>query len=143
MPLFLALQLAVTAYLTGLIWVVQCVHYPLFDRVAPEEFRHFHRSHSLRITPVVAPMMIAELVLAAIWLVLPPPEVTPLETAVAFALVVLAWASTAFLQIPLHRRLETGFDEAAHRRLVATNWIRTAAWSLRFLWLVSLTLRSP
>jgi hypothetical protein len=33
----------------------------------------------------------------------------------------------------MHRRLEQGFDLAAHRQLVRGNWIRTIAWSLRGL----------
>jgi hypothetical protein len=41
------------------------------------------------------------------------------------------WLSTALLQVPRHRALEAGFDPAAHRALVATNWIRTVAWTAR------------
>jgi hypothetical protein len=28
-------------------------------------------------------------------------------------------------------RLSTGFDPVVHRRLVRTNWVRTAAWTAR------------
>ena len=35
------------------------------------------------------------------------------------------------LQVPCHSRLAQGFDEPTWRRLVATNWIRTVAWSAR------------
>jgi hypothetical protein len=41
--------------------------------------------------------------------------------------------STFAVQVPLHARLAAGFDPQAHRRLVLTNWWRTAAWSLRSL----------
>ena len=47
------------------------------------------------------------------------------------ALLAVIWLSTALVQVPLHRRLQGGFDAAAHRRLVRTNWLRTAAWTLR------------
>ncbi|HEX2205610.1 MAG TPA: hypothetical protein VHG91_20025 [Longimicrobium sp.] len=43
----------------------------------------------------------------------------------------MVWLSTALLQVPMHGRLERGFDAAAHRRLVATNWVRTVAWTAR------------
>ena len=46
-------------------------------------------------------------------------------------LLALIWISTGFVQIPLHNTLTTGFDAHAHRRLVTTNWWRTAAWSAR------------
>jgi hypothetical protein len=41
------------------------------------------------------------------------------------------WVSTALVQIPLHNQLALGFDLSVHRKLVATNWWRTIAWSLR------------
>jgi hypothetical protein len=46
-------------------------------------------------------------------------------------LLALIWISTGFVQIPLHNTLTSGFDAHAHRRLVTTNWSRTAAWSAR------------
>ena len=42
----------------------------------------------------------------------------------------------ALLQVPRHNALARGFDGPAHAALVATNWVRTAAWSLRALLLV-------
>jgi hypothetical protein len=43
----------------------------------------------------------------------------------------LNWLSTWRVQIPLHDKLSAGFDAQAHQRLVATNWWRTAAWTMR------------
>ena len=43
----------------------------------------------------------------------------------------IIWLSTFALQAPAHRRLLAGFDEGVHRRLVRTNWIRTAGWLAR------------
>lgn len=43
----------------------------------------------------------------------------------------LRWLSTALSQVPMHRRLEGGFDMVAHRRLVVGNWVRTVGWSMR------------
>lgn len=85
--------------------------------------------------------MVIELV-TAVWLVLDRPAAFPPWAVVAGALLVgVLWASTAFVQVPLHTALSAGpFDAEAHARLVATNWIRTAAWSVRaglVLWLAS------
>ncbi len=55
-------------------------------------------------------------------------------------MVVSIWASTALLQVPRHTALGSGFDRAAHGGLVLTNWLRTAAWSLRgalVLWMAA------
>jgi ABC-type microcin C transport system permease subunit YejB len=49
----------------------------------------------------------------------------------AAALLAIIWASTAFLQVPIHNALTNGFDAQAHARLVDTNWIRTLAWTAR------------
>ena len=43
----------------------------------------------------------------------------------------LIWVSTFAVQVPLHGKLAKGFDRAVWCRLVATNWLRTVAWTLR------------
>jgi len=50
---------------------------------------------------------------------------------VGLGLLVVVWASTFTIQVPLHARLSTGFDENVWRRLVNTNWVRTIAWTGR------------
>ena len=67
MPVFLLLNFALALYLTGLIWLVQRVHYPSFGLIGAAEWPAFHRAHTARITPLVAVPMLAELVLGA-WL---------------------------------------------------------------------------
>jgi hypothetical protein len=47
--------------------------------------------------------------------------------------VAVVWLSTLILQVPIHKCLQNGKDDVLIRRLVATNWIRTAAWSLKAL----------
>jgi hypothetical protein len=64
---------------------------------------------------------------------------------IGIGLILAIWLSTFFLQVPLHERLAQGFDAETHRSLVNTNWIRTAAWTLRavlVLWLLWLALKS-
>ena len=128
MEWLLPVHYAVTWALVGLIWTIQMVHYPLFAQVGPEHFVAYHRRHTREITLVVGPLMLAELVTAALlvlegnrdpWLLASLP------------LLALIWISTGFVQIPLHNTLTAGFDAHAHRRLVTTNWWRTAAWSAR------------
>jgi len=42
----------------------------------------------------------------------------------------IVWLSASVLQVPIHNRLIAG-KKREIRHLVATNWIRTAAWSLK------------
>ena len=46
-------------------------------------------------------------------------------------LVGLIWATTFFISVPFHNRLETGFDYVAIDGLTRTNWLRTLAWTAR------------
>ena len=62
---------------------------------------------------------------------LPPAGVPRAATRVGLVLVGVVLASTALIQAPLHGRLAGGFSPELHRLLVASNWLRTATWSLR------------
>ena len=119
-----------TLLMTGVIWIIQVVHYPLYRRVGAEGFADYEREHCARISFVVLPLMLLELLCAAALVVSPPPVSGPLPWA-GLALLAVVWGSTFLLQVPCHRALERGFDARAASRLVATNWIRTVAWSLR------------
>ena len=126
-----AVQLVSTMAMTGLIWLVQLVHYPLFDRVASEKFTQFETDHSNWITIIVMPLMLAELG-SSVWLAVgrsgqPDRWIWYL----GLALVAGLWLCTAVLSIPEHNRLMGGFDADAYRRLVVTNWPRTVLWSVR------------
>ena len=138
-PVFLAHLLATLAML-GAIWIVQVVHYPLFAGVGEAGWAAYEASHQTRITFVVGPLMVLELA-TAVWLVLDRPAALPAwSVLLGVALVGLIWASTAFVQVPLHTALGGAFDADAHGRLVATNWVRTAAWTARaglVLWMTA------
>ena len=138
-PVFLV-HLGATLALVGLIWTVQIVHYPLFAGVGADGWASYEAAHQSRITIVVAPLMLAELA-TAVWLVVArPAALPPGAVLVGVALVGVVWASTAFVQVPLHAALGGAFDGDAHARLVATNWVRTAAWTARgalVLWMTA------
>lgn len=118
---------AATLFMTGLIWFVQVVHYPLFARVGESGFAAYEQAHARLTTFVVGPVMVIEAVAAAVLLLFAPGRLIYLS---AFLLLVI-WLSTALLQVPQHNLLALGFDADAHQFLVQTNWIRTVAWTLR------------
>jgi len=129
--LILSLHCASTLALFGLIWFVQVVHYPLFSLVGREHFVEYERLHQMRTTWVVAPLMSIEALTASLILV---SNLTSAERTLAWfgwVLLLLIWLSTAFLQVPLHRRLAAGYDSQTATRLVRSNWVRTIAWTVR------------
>ena len=131
MALIFTLHLASTLFMTGVIWFVQIVHYPLFGGVGEADFAAYEGRHTWLTGLVVAPPMLIELATGAA-LVWRRPEGVPLqEVVIGLALLGVIWFSTYLLQIPRHTILSEGFDVAAHRELVLTNWLRTVAWSLR------------
>lgn len=133
-------QVATTLFMTGLIWFVQVVHYPLLAAVGRRGFADYEAAHVRLTTWVVAPAMLLELVTALLLAVHPPARTSAAACWVALGLLALIWFSTALLQVPRHNALTAGFDAGAHRLLVQSNWVRTVAWTARSL-LVLLILR--
>lgn len=127
----LAVHLAVTSAMVGLIWFVQVVHYPLFGAVGDEVFVAYARAHQRLVSFVVGPLMAAEGV-TAVWLAVAPPSgldrTLPL---LGLGLLAVIHASTVLLQVPQHAVLAERFDAGRVRRLVRTNWVRTAGWTAR------------
>ncbi|MCX6613692.1 MAG: hypothetical protein NTW74_22960, partial [Acidobacteria bacterium] len=66
----LKINLACSLYMTGLIWFVQIVHYPLFERIGTENFALYEERHQKLTTSVVAPAMLLELVASIVLVVL-------------------------------------------------------------------------
>jgi len=129
----LLLHAAATFFMTGLVWFVQVVHYPLFARVGAEEYARYQAEHVRRTGRVVAPAMLAELGSGVALLWFRPAAVSVAWVWFGLALLAVVWLSTALVQVPRHDRLAAGWDDRAGRELVATNWIRTVAWSARSL----------
>jgi hypothetical protein len=111
-----------------LIWLVQLIIYPGFHRITREAFTAYHKWYVIRISSVVLPLMSAELLLTVWWI--RSDDYSPVSVS-AGVLVFIVWLSTFVLQVPIHNQLKTGKEDMLIRRLVATNWIRTAAWSLK------------
>ena len=117
---------AAALLLTGLVWTVQVLVYPGFREVGPTPaWPAAHAGHVRRITPLVAvPWAVQGLSVAGLLLLRPSALVV-----LAAALGAVTVAVTALVSVPLHRRLEDGWDPAVADRLVRTNWWRTAAWT--------------
>jgi hypothetical protein len=132
------LQLATTLMMTGIIWSVQLVQYPLLARVGATEFIAYHRDHMRRIGWVVMPLMLAELSTAFLMAILRPSA----TTFVGVGLLAGIWASTFMIQVPLHGRLRGGADPGTLRWLVQTNWVRTVLWTARAVVAIRLVMHS-
>lgn len=131
MTAILLANAAATLFMTGLIWFVQIVHYPLFASVGNEGFAAYSRSHQSLTTFVVGPPMLIEALTALLLVSSRPASIPAWMPWTGVVLLVVIWLSTAALQVPAHARLADGFDAATAAALVSTNWIRTIGWTLR------------
>lgn len=133
-------HVAATIMMTTIIWFVQVVHYPLFRLVGRASFARYERAHTTRIAPLVVPLMAIEAITGLWLLIARPPWMSASQLWSGVALLIVIWLSTALLQAPAHRDLIEGYDERIVRRLLASNWVRTVAWTLRaglvMTWLV-------
>ncbi len=126
-PFVLIAHAAATWAMTGLIWFVQVVHYPLFASVGPAGFAAYHAAHSRLTTLVVGPLMLVEAA-CAVWIALERPSAAGW---LGVGLLAVVWGTTFSLSVPRHNLLAAGFDAATIDSLVATNWFRTIAWTAR------------
>ncbi len=130
-------QLSLTAqyfccfFMTGVIWLVQLVHYPAFKFVDENKFKEFDIFHSSRITCIVAPVMGIELLTAFILCFSAEPAFIG-----NFTLVLILWGLTGFVSVPIHNSLTAGYDLKKINQLVLTNWFRTAVWTFRSVFLM-------
>jgi hypothetical protein len=137
---------AATYSMTGLIWLVQLVHYPTYRFIEEKEFAKFQKFHVRTITFIVGPVMMLELF--SISLLLGIGLLTSEETLmikiteiwIQFILTFVIWISTVIFSIPLHHLLEQKKDLTIIRRLVLTNWPRTIFWSIKsVLWSIAIS----
>ena len=123
-------HLAATGAMVGFIWTIQLLSYPMMAAVPEDGFVAYEEAHQRRVTAVLAVLAPAELV-TAVAVAVVASDVPAWLTLGAGAILVGIWVATGAYYAPLHGRLASGFDPDVHRRLVATNWWRTGAWTVR------------
>ena len=121
-------NVVLAAFMTGVIWLVQLVVYPMFLDAGPSAFPAWETEHASRIAPVVGPAIAGQL-LAGVALVITASDHARWPARLNLGLLVLAVGVTGLVSVPLHAELADGFSAATIDDLVQSNWIRTAAWT--------------
>lgn len=126
----LLINFSTTLFMAGLVWFVQLVHYPLFQKIT-HDFVDYEMQHKRLTSGITAPVMLVELATTIMmWFYWPSYYVLNI---IISLLLLIIWLSTFFVQIPLHEKLCQVFDHKHCKQLVKTNWIRTVSWSLKAL----------
>ena len=116
--------------LVVLIWLVQLVIYPSFKYYQSEDLPKWHKHYTLRVSYVVLPLMLAQLIIVGLQLW----GSFTFYTISSFIIVLMLWASTFLFFVPLHNQIGTyEFDKTTIKKLVNKNWFRTILWTLLFL----------
>lgn len=128
-----SVNLVAAAVMTGVIWTVQLVHYPLLASVGVDEAVAVAVRHQRLMSWVVGPPMLAE-GLASLWLLADRPgSVSWWLPWLSAALLASVLMSTALVSVPLHAQMATAPKVTTGHRLVATNWPRTVGWTARLV----------
>jgi len=120
-----------TCLMTGVIWFVQWVHYPLLAKVPVDRAVETAIDHQRRTGQVLAIPMAVEGFTTLGLLIIRPESVPIFWPWFGAVLLAVALGSTVFVSVPLHAKMATNPTADVGRRLVVTNWPRTIAWSLR------------
>jgi hypothetical protein len=123
------IQAVCTWVLMGLIWTIQWVHYPMFsffNTSTPTAFQ----DHQRRITYLVGPLMVIELFTAVLLAILNISS-HPYFHAINIGLLIIIWAHTGVIMVPLHTKLSTAPNLKTIQLLVKKNYVRSVAWTLK------------
>ena len=129
--LILLANFVATCLMTGVIWFVQWVHYPLLAKVPVDRAVETAIDHQRRTGQVLAIPMAVEGFTTLGLLIIRPESVPIFWPWFGAVLLAVALGSTVFVSVPLHAKMATNPTADVGQRLVVTNWPRTIAWSLR------------
>lgn len=131
-------HVVVTSMMVGIIWLIQLVHYPMMSGLDQANFKFWHEFHSRHISYIVAPLMVFELGASLVT----AGNKFNFTNGLILALTSSVWLSTFALSVPIHNQLGAiGFNGNLLAKLVKTNWPRTALYTLKIAFMISVLIR--
>ncbi len=126
-------------FMTGLIWLVQMVHYPAYRYMNIAVFKNYQNFHTATITFIVGPVMVLEIFTGLALLLQYKFNLT---SSVNFLGLILIWVATAVWSVPKHGHLALGYNPLVIESLISTNWARTIIWTLRSILILYLMIET-
>lgn len=124
------LRLLVDFGLLVLIWIIQMIIYPSFIYYKSENLVEWHRKYTPLIAYIVGPLMLFQLGITIFQIT----NEINLFNIISLAIISLVWISTFLQFVPIHNSISKGrVNKEMLLSLVKKNWIRTALWTLLFL----------
>ena len=122
-------RLMVDFGLVVLIWIVQLIIYPGFEKYSSQDLLKWHNQYTKRIGIIVMPLMLSQMGLA-IFQILYEPSVNLYLSGLA---VLAVWLITFLYFVPAHNKISRGETDKILPDLSRVNWWRTMLWSIVFL----------
>ena len=126
---YILFNIIINSILVGVILMTQFINYPLFKSIK-SDFTNYHKKYTERMGYVVAPLMVIELILVT-YIFLHHKE--NLFVIFIFLLTIIIWASTFFIQVPIHNTLSKKKEKNKIIKLNKSNYIRTICWILKLI----------
>ncbi len=105
--------------------------YPGFLHYSTENLVVWHRQYTSRFSAIVIPLMLAQLGISAYQVII----LTNVDTLLSFVVIIFIWISTFLQFVPIHSNISKGrVSDKMLKGLVKKNWLRTALWTLLFLY---------
>ncbi|MCB1176195.1 MAG: hypothetical protein KDK36_01335 [Leptospiraceae bacterium] len=130
----LPIQIFSCFFMTGLIWLIQLIHYPAYKYIAEDYFSIYQNFHTKTITYIVFPLMSFESVSGFILIFLIP--ISSFFFLLNFIGIISIWLVTGLLSVPAHNKLNSGKNFKVIKKLILSNWLRTIIWSIRSLFFI-------
>jgi len=121
------LNIFVSTFMLSLILITQIVNYPLFLKVNFSNLETYHSDYVKRISLIVMPFMMLELLVALLLLI----YLESLQSIFSIILLIAIFLSTYFIQVPIHSKITNNTNTLILKKLINTNWLRTIPWFLK------------
>lgn len=136
----LVLHAGVTFALTGIIWFVHQIHYPIIQVIGAQQAAIFEALHWRKTIRIASFMLTIELISGLAILVWAPPGVPTFLIVTGNVLIVVIWATTWGICVPKHCQLKATGSAAAATILMKANAFRAALWTVRTILVASMLL---
>ena len=107
--------------------MTQIISYPLLLKVKKSNFSYYYNSYTRRISIIVVPLMIFEVLLSIAI------NITFYNAYIAASNILLF-----LVQVPIHNKLSFSYSSILINKLIFTNWIRTIAWICKLIVVIKL-----
>jgi len=125
------IRLVIDFGLVVLIWMIQVIVYPIFLHYTTTNLVRWHRKYTPLIWFIVGPLMLAQLGIAIYQV---SSKVTPYNS-LSVLIIGAVWILTLLQFVPIHNNISKGrITEIMLLSLVKNNYVRTALWTLLFIY---------